>query len=88
MAHFYANIQGNRGEATRMGTKDSGMGGHVRGWYVGCRVTMDWNEKEQRDECRITVTHGSSGYAQSRCLGTFFTKRSKKGKERIVKCRK
>jgi len=38
MARFYASIQGNRGEATRMGTPTSGISGHVRGWNVGVRV--------------------------------------------------
>lgn len=41
MGHFYAEIQGNRGEATRMGTKDSGIYGHIRGWNIGARVTVD-----------------------------------------------
>ena len=34
MAQFYASIQGNRGEATRMGTKASGIEGHIRGWNI------------------------------------------------------
>ena len=36
MSHFYASIEGNRSEATRCGTKSSGMQGHVRGWTIGC----------------------------------------------------
>ena len=34
MSRFYANIQGNRGEATRQGTTNSGLYGHISGWDV------------------------------------------------------
>ena len=62
MGHFYANIQGNRGEATRMGTKESGIGGHIRGWHVGGSVSCNYNSNKDRDECCIRATRGSSGY--------------------------
>ena len=70
MAQFYADIQGNRGQATRMGTKESGLGGHIRGWHVGCRVYMQFNEETQQDECTIELTGGSSGFRSKR-IGTF-----------------
>lgn len=57
MAQFYASIQGNRGEATRMGTKKSGIYGHIRGWHSGGRVECDINEKGQ-DVVSIYATHG------------------------------
>lgn len=62
MAHFYADIQGNRGEATRMGTKQSGIGGHIRGWHVGARVSLHFNELLNCDVCHVQATKGSSGY--------------------------
>ena len=40
MARFYADIQGSRGNATRMGTPNSGISGHIRGWDTGCRVEI------------------------------------------------
>lgn len=58
MAQFYGNIQGNRGEATRMGTKDSGFYAHIRGWHVGARVTLD--HIDGRDVVRVFKTGGSS----------------------------
>ena len=73
MAQFYASIQGNRGQATRMGTKQSGMDGHVRGWNVGCRVFMQYNEQTGQDECIIDLTSGSSGGCSNR-LGVFTVK--------------
>lgn len=62
MAHFYGEIQGNRGEATRMGTKDSGFRGHIRGWHVGGSVNCHYNESKDRDEISIYATKGSNGY--------------------------
>ena len=44
MARFYASIQGDRGEATRMGTPNSGIQAHIRGWHVGVKVYVDVDE--------------------------------------------
>jgi hypothetical protein len=69
MSRFYAEIQGNRGEATRMGTPASGMYSHTRGWDVGCRVSMHVDENGE-DVCDIYLTAGSNG-GQSKYLGSF-----------------
>jgi len=56
MAQFYAAIQGNRGEATRIGTASSGIEGHIRGWNCGVYVegqTVDF------DSFDVTATLGS-----------------------------
>ena len=53
MARFYASIQGNRGEATRMGSANSGIEGHIRGWHLGVRVEMDVDPHTGND--RLTV---------------------------------
>ena len=82
MAQFYATIQGNRGERTCMGTKNSGLYGHIRGWNIGARVDVFYNEELDRDEVRILVSTGSNGGGQSKALGMFY----RKG-ERIVKAR-
>ena len=58
MSQFYANIQGSRGEATRMGTKNSGMEGHIRGWGSGGKVVME--HIEDKDVCFIYATGGSN----------------------------
>lgn len=71
MSRFYANIQGNRGEATRMGTAKSGMVGHIRGWDIGCRVEMAADGDE--DVCNVYLTGGSTGPRSERHLGTFRT---------------
>lgn len=60
MAQFYASMQGNRGERTRMGTKSSGIVSHTRGWNVGVQVELEWDEKKQRDVASVFITGGSS----------------------------
>jgi len=71
MSQFYANIKGNRGQATRRGTKKSGLDGHIRGWHIGAKVYMRFNEQTQEDECTIELTGGSNGYLPHKQLGTF-----------------
>lgn len=66
MAQFYASIQGNRGGSTRMGTKASGISGHIRGWEVGCRVDM--SHEGGVDVCRVYRTGGSNGSRQDEVL--------------------
>lgn len=74
MAQYYANIQGNRGEATRMGTKSSGLSGHIRGWDIGAKVTMVWNKETGEDEVHIRLTSGSNNGKNGKCLGKFTAK--------------
>lgn len=38
MSHFYGDIKGCRGEATRCGSAESGIRGHIRGWHIGASV--------------------------------------------------
>ncbi len=73
MAQFYASIQGNRGEATRMGTKSSGIEGHIRGWDVGVKVIIRHDEATKQDVATVYVTSGSNGHSQSSHVGTFTT---------------
>ena len=61
MAQFYASIEGNRGEATRMGTKASGIKGHIRGWRVGVRAECYHDAKTGKDEIFVYSTAGSNG---------------------------
>jgi hypothetical protein len=60
MAHFYGNLQGNRGETTRAGTKGSGINCHIRGWNLGVEVFCEYNEKTKKDEISIYKTKGSN----------------------------
>jgi len=71
MAQFYANIQGNRGEATRMGTKRSGIHGHIRGWNVGAKVFVTHNEKTGKDEVTVYKTGGSKEQVPNEVIAEF-----------------
>ena len=59
MARFYAEIKGNRGTASRMGTPKSGLRSHIRGWDVGVRVVI-WAAGDS-DIVEIHQTSGSNG---------------------------
>ncbi len=59
MAQFYASIQGNRGGATRMGTKSSGITGHIRGWDSGFKVVCE-HDRDLGDVCYVYLTKGSN----------------------------
>lgn len=71
MAQFYAEVQGNRGAATRMGTAGSGIWGHIRGWHVGARVECEVDEKTGTDIVRVYATKGSSG-GSSKLIATLY----------------
>ena len=58
MSQFYAEIQGNRGPASRGGSKASGISAHVRGWEVGVRVQVD--HVGGADVVRVYRTGGSN----------------------------
>lgn len=62
MARFYASIQGNRGEATRMGTPSSGITGHVRGWNLGMKAIVDARCGDpSKDHAAASISGGSNG---------------------------
>ena len=69
MARFYASIQGNRGRATRMGTPNSGINGHIRGWSVGVRVQI--RDEDGEDVAYVYLTSGSNGNSQDKYIGTY-----------------
>lgn len=71
MSKFYATIQGNKGEASRMGSKKSGIEGHIRGWNEGAKVTC-FVDDEGRDCVSVRLTGGSIGRLPSKCLGTWY----------------
>lgn len=59
MAHFRAVIKGQRGEASRLGSKTSGLKAVVNGWTVGCMVEA--RREGDKDVFRVYKTNGSNG---------------------------
>lgn len=72
MAQFYAQIQGNRGMASRMGGKESGIWGHIRGWTVGAKVECHYDEETDTDVVKVYATKGSSGNGQETLIATIY----------------
>lgn len=60
MAHFRATIQGHRGEASRLGTKSSGLTASINGWDIGANVTTSYSTHLDSDTVRISFTGGSN----------------------------
>ena len=71
MARFYGSMQGNRGETTRMGTPNSGLSAHIRGWDVGVKVFLSVDEDTGKDYVQVYRTGGSKGAAPDTPLVEF-----------------
>lgn len=68
MSRFYASISGSaQNDATRQGTPNSGIRGHVRGWEVGVKVA-GFVDSEGQDCFRIYATGGSNGACPDKLL--------------------
>ena len=62
MSHFYGTVQGNRGEASRGGSRASGMETHCASWSGAVRCFA--YEKDGFDYVRVerTTWHGIGNY--------------------------
>ena len=63
MTTFRGVMQGNKGEASRLGTEKSGLGAHLCGWNGGVNVQL-YHDNLGRDSAKITLTGGSNGYGE------------------------
>ena len=79
MGHFRGTIEGQRGPASRLGSKDTGLVVTCRGWDSGVDVEALHNEREKRDEFRIILNAGN-GYhdSQRRVLGTLYINKKRR----------
>lgn len=61
MAHFYATLHGTRGEASRLGTKSSGMDATVASWQgaVSVRLWHDGATDTDMAEVSLIPWHGA-----------------------------
>jgi len=61
MSHFYGIISGNRGEATRGGSRDSGYRATAASWQGSVQVYLHHNADTGIDEARVTLEpwHGA-----------------------------
>ena len=72
MAQFRAVIQGQRGKASRLGSKSSGISAEVNGWDSGISVHGYYSEEDKMDKFEVVLNEGN-GYnrRRERLLGTF-----------------
>lgn len=61
MAHFYGTLEGNRGQATRMGTKASGLSTIAASWEGAVSVEIQHHEETGKDTFTISLIpwHGN-----------------------------
>jgi hypothetical protein len=62
MARFYGSLQGNRGEATRMGTARSGLSTYTAGWDGAVRVVIEDRDGVDYVTVQLTKWQGSGTY--------------------------
>lgn len=60
MARFIGFIKGNRGEASRLGTEESGLNAAARGWNCGARIRLR-GMSNGGDRCTVYADQGSNG---------------------------
>lgn len=60
MSHFYGDLSGSRGTATRCGSRHSGITSHPRGWNLGVS-TSGYTTLGGNDRFSVHLTDGSAG---------------------------
>jgi hypothetical protein len=68
MAQYIAKIQGQRGQASRLGSKTNGMSVTMNGWNIGVVVEASYNKTTGKDEFVIYRTGGSNAPAKQGIL--------------------
>lgn len=74
MAQFRSVIRGMRGEASRLGSKQSGMSAHVDGWHTGATVRID--HIDGRDRVSVYRTAGSNSNGSKTLVAQWFAAES------------
>ena len=55
MAHFYGTLQGQRGQASRLGSKSSGLDTTAASWQGSVRVYLRYDEKLDADTVLVSL---------------------------------
>lgn len=62
MAQFRGTLEGNRGQASRLGTKKSGISASADGWSIGFNIAANYDTTKEQDYVSAELTGGSGGY--------------------------
>lgn len=68
MAHFYGSIRGQRGEASRLGGKSSGLTTYAASWQGAVRVSLYYNSATDTDMVDVYLTKHTNGAGTERVL--------------------
>lgn len=72
MARFRGSVKGQRGEASRLGSKSSGLVVHANGWHTGVTVVLTCDPEAIGDVDMVQVyLTGGSGSFDSILLATW-----------------
>ena len=74
MAQFRASISGQRGEASKLGSKKSGIVASIDGWNVGVKVSGYFDEEKQKDVFYIYKSSGSNAREANQLIATVWEK--------------
>lgn len=55
MGHFYGTLEGNRGQASRLGTANSGLRTEAAGWKGCIHVQIEHDEKTGKDHYMVVL---------------------------------
>ncbi len=77
MGHFIGYLKGNRGEASRLGSKDSGMSAIARGWNIGAQVWVGYDEEKGLDFVDVTIDGGSNGRSKTKSFKRIYERKGK-----------
>ena len=64
MAQYRGTLTGQRGQASRLGTKSSGLSAHIASWSGAVDVDLWYDASTDTDMARVTLAqhHGSGQY--------------------------
>lgn len=71
MAQYRATIQGQRGQASRLGSKKTGIRAKVNGWNIGVDVDIYFDAKTGQDRISIYRTGGSNARSMPELIADF-----------------
>lgn len=71
MAHFRATVKGHRSEASRLGTKNSGMNVSLHGWNVGLQADIIHDGNGKEDIIEVYLNAGSNAPSNRIFLGRY-----------------
>lgn len=71
ISQFRGIIQRARGEASRLGNKESGLRVHGDAWSIGASVSLHHDDVKDQDLVSIALTSGNNKHSPSIFLGSF-----------------